>query len=112
MAVDALRAGAAELVMVMLGRLEPCREMALRAQAVPLGVQLDAVRVVAVRAGDPGGMHPALQERAVFIDLAVDLPIGVIETGFEQRREIGVEKGRAWRRVLGDLLAARVAGRP
>mgnify|MGYP003694035785 CR=1 FL=1 len=111
MAVDALRAGAAGQVVMVRRHVELFRQVALRAERIALGSQLRAVRVVAVRAGDPGGMHAALQERAVFVDLAVDLPVGVIETGFEQRRQVGVEEGRARRRALGDHFAARVTGR-
>ena len=51
-AVDALRAGAARLVVVMLGDVELRRHVALRAQRVALGAQRQAVRIVAVRAGD------------------------------------------------------------
>src|SRR5262245_7088992 len=64
-----------------------------------------------VRAGDAGRVHTALQERAVFIRLAVDLPVDVIETGLEQSGEIAVEDGRARRRVPGNHLATRVTGR-
>jgi hypothetical protein len=109
-AVDALRAGAPGLVMMVPGDIEFRRHVALRTESVPFGTQLGAVRVVAVRAGDSGGMHPALQERAVFVDLAVDLLVGVIETGPEQRRQIEVEIGRARHCTLGDHSAARVTG--
>ena len=56
-------------------------------------------------------MHAALQERAVFVDLAVDLPVGVIKTGFEQRRQVAVEEGLTRPRALGDHFASRVTGR-
>src|SRR6266566_5854016 len=82
--------------------------MALRTEAIALGQQLRAVRVVTVRAGDAGGMHAALQERAVLVDLAVDLSVGVIETRLEQRRQIAVEVGLARHWALGDHFAARV----
>ena len=111
MAVDALRAGAAGLVMMMRRHVEFFRQMALRAERIALGPQLRAVRVMTVRAGDPGGMHAALQERAVFVDLAVDLPVSVIKAGFEQRRQIAVEEGLTGHRALGDHLASRVTGR-
>ena len=56
-------------------------------------------------------MHAALQEGAIFEHLAVDLPVGVIEAGLQQRGQIGVEEGRPDRRILGDDLAARMAAR-
>ena len=55
-------------------------------------------------------MHPALQERAVFVDLAVDLPVGVIETRLEQGGEMTVEVALARHRVFGDHLPAGVTG--
>jgi hypothetical protein len=79
MAADALGAGAANLVMVVLGHIEFCRHMALAAQCVALGAQFQAVRVVAIGAGDACVIHAALHKRAVFVNLAVDLPVGVIE---------------------------------
>ena len=107
--VDALCAGAAWLVVMVLGYIKFCRQVALTAQRISVGTQLRAVRVVAVRAGDARVKHAALQERAVFVDLAVDLPVGVIEARLEQRRQIGVEEGLARHRVLGDDLAAGMA---
>jgi hypothetical protein len=108
MAVDALRADAAGLVMMVSRHVEFFGQMALRTERIALGLRPGAMRVVAVRAGDASGMHPALQKRAVFVDLTVDLPVGVIETGLQQRRQIGVEVGLARHRVLGDHFAARI----
>ena len=82
MAVDALRAGAAGRMMMMRSDVELFRQVALGAQSIALGTQLCGVRFMTVRAGDPGGMHAALQERAVFVHLAVDLPVGVIMTRY------------------------------
>ena len=42
------------------------------------------MRIVAVRAGDPGGMHSALEERTVVVDLVALLAIHVIEARFQQ----------------------------
>ena len=44
-----------------------------------------AVRLVAVRAGDPGPEHPALDERPVLVDPAKALAVGVIEADVEER---------------------------
>ena len=76
-----MRAGAARLVVMVLRHVEFFGQVALCAQRVALGTQLGAVRVVAVRAGDPRSIHPALQKRAVFVDLTVDLPVGVKRPG-------------------------------
>ena len=54
-------------------------------------------------------IHAALQERAIFVDLAVDLPVGMIEAGLEQRGQIRVEVVLPRHRVFGDHLAARMA---
>ena len=60
-------------------------QVALAADGVALGAQLQAVRLVAVGAGHAGRVHPALQERAVDEHLAVDLAVGVVEGRVEQR---------------------------
>jgi hypothetical protein len=105
-AVDALRGGAARLVVMVLGRVEFRGHVALGAQRIAAGAQLRAARVVAIGAGDPGVRHAALQERAVFVDLAVDLPVGVIEARLKQRRTVGVEErcrpvSDSWRSLCG-----------
>jgi len=51
-AVDALRADAARLVVMVLGRVEFRGHVALGAQRIAAGAQLRAVRVVAIGAGD------------------------------------------------------------
>ncbi len=109
-AVDTLGAGAAGLVVDMGRHVELRRQMALGAQRVALGAQLQAVRLVAVGAGDTCGVHAALQERAIFEDLAVDLSVRVIEARLQIRGEIGIEKRRARHGMPGDHLAAGMAG--
>ena len=104
-AADALRTSTAGLVVMVRRHVELFRQVTLRTERIALRPQLRAVRVVTVRAGDPGGMHAALQERAVFVDLAVDLPVGMIETWSEQCRRVSVEERAA---ASGcDHLAAR-----
>ena len=68
------------------------------------------MRVVAVGAGDAGSEHPALHERADLEHFAVDLPIGMIQSGLEQRRHRAVEKRRGCGGALGDHLSPGVAG--
>ncbi|MNO62954.1 hypothetical protein D3C76_536390 [compost metagenome] len=58
--------------------------MTLQAEAVTLDFYLGGMRVVTVATADPGGEHLALGERAVFIDFAVDLTIGVVEAGAQR----------------------------
>ena len=61
MTVDALRTGAPGPMVMMLGHIEFCRQVALTAQGIPVGAQPRAVRVVAIGAGDPRMIHTALQ---------------------------------------------------
>ena len=53
--------------------------VALGAQRIALDAQLGAVGLVAVAASHAGGMHRALQERAVYVDLIQNLAVRVIE---------------------------------
>ena len=55
----------------------------------PGSSQLGAVRIVAVAAGDAGGEHLALLERAVVVDLVAHLPVGVIEAAARAARRHG-----------------------
>ncbi len=67
-------------------------EMALRADRVALGLLLQAVRVVTVRAGHAGCMHLALEERAVVVDLVLHLPVRPVQPFGEQRRPVRHEE--------------------
>jgi hypothetical protein len=66
--------------------------VALKAQRVAVGVQLQRVAVVAVSAGDVASIHLGLQERAVDVDLVEDLAVGVVQPLAQQRRQIVVEQ--------------------
>src|SRR2546427_12844776 len=99
MAVDALRAGTAGSVMVMLSDVEFWRHVALSAQPIAIGAQLESVRVMAIGTDNACVMHTALHERAVFEHLAVDLPVGMIQPGLEEAGKIEVEERRARRRT-------------
>ncbi|MGZ5586721.1 MAG: hypothetical protein ACXWE4_08575 [Methylobacter sp.] len=55
------------------------RTMALQTDSVFRHTQLQAVGFVAVAACHSGPVHLALQERAVLIDFAIDLTIGVVQ---------------------------------
>jgi hypothetical protein len=92
------------LVKVVLGHFEPCRQMASScAQRVALAAQL-----VLCGSWQFEQVRPAAcmllcrnQKRAILVDLAVELPVRVIEAGLQQRREIGV--GETSRRADGRL---------
>src|SRR5262245_66074281 len=86
-----------------LGRMAAC------AQRVASREKLQAVRVVAVAAGDARRVHLALEERAVLVDLVVDLTVGEIETLIEERRTMGVEQRMSVGVALDQATAARVA---
>ena len=111
MAIDALRAGAALLMMMMFHDIEFRRQMALRAEPIALLAERQTVRLMAIGAGDAGMIHAALDERAIFEHFAIDLPIGMIEAGLEQCGQIGIEERRACRGILCNHLAAGVASR-
>jgi hypothetical protein len=66
---------------------------------------------VAVRTGDAGGVHAALQKRGISVNLIVLLPVGVIEARLEQRGAECVEKFVGIGQLIRKLLAPRVAGR-
>ena len=77
---------------MMLGSVEMCRLMALRAQRIAGRAQLRAMRLVTIRAGHSRGIHPALQERAVFVDLIAHLAIREIEIRIEERDTMGLSE--------------------
>src|SRR5690242_298907 len=66
--------------------------VALRADGVALGAQLEGMRVVAVAAGDPAREHLALAERLVVEDLAHHLAVSLEQAGLEQGGEVAVEE--------------------
>src|SRR5208337_1554390 len=96
-AIDALRADAALLVMMMLRDIEFCRQMALHAEPIALLAERQTMRLMAIGAGDASMIHAALDERSIFEHFAIDLPIGLIEAGLKQGRQIGIVERRACR---------------
>ena len=78
--------------------------------------------LVAVRAGDALGVHPALQERAVLVDLVLDLAVRVVEarsrsagrwlssSGTPAARPPDTRAARAWHRAQVST-SLRAAGR-
>ena len=89
---DALRGRACRVVGVGW-RVEPRRIVAGGAGGIARRAQLQAMRFVAIRAGDARAMHFALQERAGFEHLVADLAVGEIEAIIEQRQGIAVVEG-------------------
>ena len=85
--------------------------MALRTDGIARSAQPEPVRLMAVRARHAGPEHPALQERPVLVDLAQDLPVGVVESRLEHGRHVGVEQGAAVRVRIRDRAPPRVAAR-
>src|SRR5262245_54755698 len=81
----------------------------LQADAVRGCAKLAAVRLVAIAAGDTGGKHLALLERAVVVDLVQHLSIGVVEAAGERRDDMGVGQRAAGNPVLRERTAAGVA---
>ena len=97
MVIDALCAGAALLVMMMLRDVEFCRQMALRAKPIAFVAERQTMRLMAIGAGDASTIHAALDERSIFEHFAIDLPIGMIEAGLKHGRQIGIEERTACR---------------
>ena len=106
---DAGRAGRARAVEVMLRHGVLRRQMALPADAVAGLPKLQRVRLVAIATGDALREHPALEERAVVVDLAAHLAVAPVETFLEERDAMGVEQWRSVDVVFGELAGARVA---
>ena len=109
---DALRAGAAGRVVMVLDVSNFAGRWHCAQRALPSARRSRRVRVVAVGAGDAGAVHAALQERAVFEHLAVDLAVGVIKAGLEQRRAGRQSRNLPARRIVVERpCAARGRGR-
>src|SRR3954471_18892491 len=53
------------------------------------------MRIVTVAAANAFGVHPALQEGTVLVHLPLDLPIGMIEAGLEQRGQMLIHQAGA-----------------
>ena len=64
---------------------------------------------MAVRAGDAGLVHAALQERAVHVDLVSHLPVDEVEPVLEQREPVRVAERPAVLVLAVDLPTAGVA---
>src|SRR5688572_4060929 len=74
-------------------RLEARGLVAAHAKRVALGVELAGMRIVAVGAAHARLIHTALQERAPFVHLALDLTVGVIST---RAQEFGCKRVQEW----------------
>jgi hypothetical protein len=84
---------------VMVGRVEPGREVALGAEVVSLRAELQPMRVVAVAAGNAGRVHPALAERPVLVDFVPDLPVRKVEVREDELRTMRLEEASSPDRV-------------
>jgi hypothetical protein len=85
------------------------RRVAAQAHLAPRRAELEAVRVVAVRAGHAPTEHLGLQKRAVFVHLVANLSVGVVETVLQERHAMSATEPPAVDVILGALPAARVA---
>jgi hypothetical protein len=82
----------------------------LHTDGVAVGLELEAVGVVAVGAAHALPVHPALQHGAVDIDLVELLAVGVVEPGAQELGAEVVEEGGAGLVAVGEALAAGMAG--
>ncbi len=71
-------------MMVMRGCIERLRRVTLGTDGIAGRAQLLRVRVVAIRAGHAGGVHAALEERGVGVNLVALLPVDVEEPRLEE----------------------------
>ena len=85
--------------------------MALQTDIVAVAAKLKTVRFVAIAARYARLKHPALDERAVLIDLALDLAVREIKVFIEQRNAIIVADGLAVDVVSVNLTTTRMAAR-
>ena len=68
------------------------------------------MRLVAIRADDALGVHPALKERAVVVDLVAHLAVVVVQPLLQQREAMAVGERLAVHLVVGDArVKARIA---
>jgi hypothetical protein len=67
------------------------------------------VGIVAIGAADAGGVHPALGERAELVDLAVDLPVTMVQAAAQGGRQALVKLRMARRLAVAQGLPAAVA---
>ena len=110
-AARAARALSAFPVEVVLPRGVGLGCVAAPAHGVARRAQRHRVRVVAVRARDALRVHEALEERAVLVDLLLDLPVRVVERLAEERRPVGVHEWGAGDVPLRNHGTPRVAAR-
>ena len=85
------------------------RIMALGADGIDGGPQLDAVGIVTVRTDHPGGVHPALLKRAVLEHFVLDLAVYFIQVGAEDHRQVIIQQLVAMGVAIVQRHAAAVA---
>ena len=107
-AAGAFGAPTAGTVKVMRRDVVLRRRVALGADLVAGRAQLLAVGLVAVAAGDAGGVHPTLEERSPAVDFVPLLSVGPVERRSEQGRQVVFEERQTCGIVGGNLAPARV----
>src|SRR6476661_4893472 len=85
--------------------------MALRANSIAGSAELLTVGVMAVRAGNAGRMHSALQECCVRVNLITLLPVWKKKSGLKERRAECIQKLSCLRRFGRELMPSRMTGR-
>ena len=110
MAIDARRPRRAGGVVVMRCVVVGRRQVALGADGVAGRPQCEAMRFVAVAAGDARLVHLALHERAVDVHFFEDLAVDVVQAYFQQSGEVGVQQVGAMT-ILAQGCSPRMATR-
>ena len=93
-------------MMVVRGRVEHVRRVALAADLIAHKLQLARMGIVAIRTGDPGRMHAALREGGEIIDLVALLAVRIIKARRQRRGMEGVVIMQRVARGVGELPAA------
>ena len=112
-AIDALCPGRTFFVMMVIERIKTTRGMGVAGSAklVPLVLELEIVRIVAIGAANPFVEHLALAKRAVLIHFVENLTIRVISVLHQQfRGEIIVKISPSGKPFLQDTTAGMASG--
>src|SRR5579871_5150106 len=107
-ACDALGSRRSDFMKMMLRRIVTLSQMALETNLVAVRPQRKRVRIMAVTTSHSRMKHPALDERAILVDLTLDLAVWEIEGVRQQCYPIIVAHRLTMDVVFMNLAAARV----
>ena len=109
MAVGTLSAVRTRFVVMMRGIVEFGGQVASGADLIARRAQFQAVRLMAIRAGDACGKHSALTEGAVFVIFLSDLAVLEVDTRCKQAWNGTVEQRSPIDEMVSDFLTPAMA---